>query len=336
MGCTKVSPACTNCYAERDMDHRYGKVQWGPNGTRVKTSEANWKMPIRWNKEAARSGVRRRVFCASLADVFEDWSGPIFDHNGNLLINCPACGIEPYKANEPPLPEGCEDRWLTLDDVRRDLFTLFPRLRNLDLLVLTKRPENIIPMIEKTVGLQWWRDNCPNVWLGTSVENQKHADKRIPELLKCRDLAPVLFLSMEPLLGPVDLVHTPVRVGGEFLGSNLTGLDWIIAGGESGPHARPSHPDWFRSIRDQCQAAGVPYFFKQWGEWAPEGSPHSDRHGRIFHDGSFFAMDKLPTGVGRHAPPDGIAALYRVGKKAAGRLLDGREWNELPAVGALK
>lgn len=102
-------------------------------------------------------------------------------------------------------------------------------------------------------------------------------------------------------------------------------------GGESGHHARPMHPDWARSIRDQCVAAGVPFFFKQWGEWAPQGSPHDNVHGALFADGYFDELPKLPNGIGRHADHR-FSTMYRVGKKAAGRMLDGREWSEFPEV----
>lgn len=169
-----------------------------------------------------------------------------------------------------------------------------------------------------------------NVWLGVSVEDQARANERIPDL--CATPAAKRFLSMEPLLGPVNLrsiglpddpdascsdlrldaltgfhsgICRPERRHGVYsLPRQLAGLDWIIVGGESGPGARPMNPDWARSLRDQCQAAFVPFFFKQWGEWAP-GAANSGE------------------------PGDGL--LAKVGKKAAGRLLDGREWSEFPA-----
>lgn len=273
LGCSKVSPACKNCYAERDFDHRYGKVKWGPNGTRVLTSEANWNKPLKWNREAEKAGTRPRVFCASLADVFEDWQGPILDHNGVTQSRI----------------EGACEVMLTMDDVRKRLFALIDATPNLDWLLLTKRPENIRRMWaykriepyellrpkDSLYSYDRFKEHDPvrkNVWLGTTCENQEYADKRIPELLKCRDLSPVLFLSIEPMLGPIDLnqswkLH---RGDGWRLNRNqyaaecpTRGIGWIIAGGESGPNARPSHPDWFRSIRDQCQAARVPFFVKQ-------------------------------------------------------------------------
>lgn len=227
IGCTKVSTGCSRCYAETLMDKRYGRVKWGPRGTRVRTSTANWRKPLTWNRKAKQEGRRYRVFCASLADVFED------------------------------RPE--------LYPWREDLFGLICDTPHLDWLLLTKRPENVDEMFLDIVGpvrLGW--EDFPNIWIGTSVENQEQADKRIPELLKAP--APVRFLSCEPLLGGVDLGlylypffaaddprHCPHR----------NGIDWVIVGGESGRGKRPFNPDWARSIRDQCQAAGVPFFMKQ-------------------------------------------------------------------------
>ena len=147
-----------------------------------------------------------------------------------------------------------------------------------------------------------------NVWLGVSVEDQRRAVERIPSLLATP--AAVRFLSVEPLLGPIDL--SPY----------LHKLDWVIVGGESGPKARPVHPDWVRSLRDQCQAAGVPFFFKQWGEWSPEGDPGdtASRNGETHRVGG----DEI------HSFDD--IQVYRVGKKRAGRELDGRRWDEMPRL----
>ena len=132
--------------------------------------------------------------------------------------------------------------------------------------ILTKRPKRMDNLIR-----EWMQDRKiihppKNVWLGVSCEDQKTADARIPLLLKTP--AAVRFISLEPLLGPINLDRIPISHGiVECSGGRLPALDWVIVGGESRPHARPMHPDWARSIRDQCQAAGVPFFFKQWGEW---------------------------------------------------------------------
>jgi len=243
IGCAKVSPGCANCYAERDFDHRKGRVKWGVNGTRSRTSASYWNQPLRWNKKAAAAGVRRRVFCASLADVFED-----------------RAELAPWRAG---------------------LFALIDATPNLDWLLLTKRPENIMrltPSMSAHAGTHHFAPRR-NVWLGTSVENQAAADARIPHLLACP--AAVRFLSCEPLLGHVNisggLFTQPPRYNGEddeepesgglWRGPSPLGRDgirWVIAGGESGPSARPFDPDWARALLSQCRTAGVPFFGKQW------------------------------------------------------------------------
>lgn len=302
--------ACRHCYAAQ-MAPRNPKTLgvWGPEGTRIKAAPNNVEQVRLWDRNAARDGVRARVFCASLADVFEDWQGPIHDHKGGQLYLSPG---NPTRVLADDEDGDCSpnygDAWLTMDDLRSDLFELIDATPNLDWLLLTKRPENVRAMWEwSPAGALAFRGtrHRRNVWLGTSISDQRTADRYIPELLKMRDLVPVLFLSVEPLLEAIDLgrlVHFhPGYSSPEFQRSAMgrKHIDWVIVGGESGPHARPMHPAWVRSLRDQCQAAGVPFFFKQWGEWGPEGATN---------------------------PP----TLRRVGKRAAGRVLDGRQWSEVP------
>lgn len=308
IGCTKVSDGCKHCYAETLMDHRYGKVEWGPQGTRVRTSPQNWRKPIKWNEEAAMLGVRKKVFCASLADVFE------------------------IKDDQPEL-----DKW------RFDLFVLIEDTPNLDWLLLTKRPENVAKFLSRFDDY----DLPGNVWVGTSVENQEQANKRIPELLKIP--ASTHFLSMEPLLGRVNI--SEIRAADDLEYLPLVGttersnkIDWVIVGGESGQNARPMHPDWVRSIRDQCVDAGVPFLFKQWGAWLFEDQRVAgyDGHEKLFGE---LGHDKFSNKHLKHTDKDvgamacrskhriytnGGFNFYRVGKKRSGRLLDGREWNEIP------
>lgn len=239
IGCTKVSPGCANCYAEELMDKRYGKAMWGPEGARVVTSDSNWRQPIAWNRAAAASNTRARVFCASLADVWED------------------------------RPE--------LDGPRLRLMHLIRETAWLDWLLLTKRPANVPWLLRRVLNdvrnpalHEWlgaWIDGDPpaNVWLGASVEDQLRADERIPALLAVP--AAVRFLSVEPLLGPVhlgllgmlprDVAPAPTPVWQR--------LHWVIVGGESGRNARLCDLANVRLVVQECRAARVPVFVKQLG-----------------------------------------------------------------------
>jgi protein gp37 len=215
IGCTKVSPGCLNCYAERDWDRRRHRVNWGRSNPRSRTSKATWRDPIKWDREAALAGVRERVFCGSLCDVFD-----------------------------PEVPP----EW------RSDLFKLIAATPHLDWLLLTKRPQNVRRMIGQIAlpMCQAWEETPPhNVWVGTSVEDQTRANQRIPVILEVP--AVIRFLSVEPLLGPVDL--RPF----------LDRLDWVIVGGESGRGCRPFDVEWAGGIRDQCREVGVTFFLKQLG-----------------------------------------------------------------------
>lgn len=229
IGCTKVSPGCAHCYAETLMDKRLGRVAWGPSAERKRTSPANWKLPVRWNKAANGAARRPRVFCASLADVFD-----------------------------PVVPRS----W------RAELMTLIDDTPNLDWLLLTKRPELVQELLRDASngGIDDFR-HMPNVWLGTTVEDNARGAERIPHLLSIE--ARVRFLSCEPMLEHIGLDVLCFN-GADSFGA-MPGIHWVIAGGESGPSARPMHPDWARSLRDQCAAAGVPFLFKQWGEHDSSG-----------------------------------------------------------------
>jgi protein gp37 len=199
-------------------------------------------------------------------------------------------------------------------------------------------------------GLQWWLNewtgnNPPrNVWLGTSVENQETADQRIPELLKVP--AKVRFLSCEPLLGEIrwltadnETERSRVRFEGtdhEWRPSCCidTQIDWVIVGGESGPNARPMHPEWAQQIRKLCNAACIPFFFKQWGEWSPIKPDAGGVRdwGLIDWNGKFFRQTTAWNGRTGDESETWEVYVYPVGKKKSGRLLDGREWNEFPEV----
>jgi protein gp37 len=303
-GCQKVGPGCDHCYAETRNARFAGgtAINWGPGAPRRRTSPANWRKPLQWNKAHAeffaKHGRRQRVFCASLADVFDNEVDP---------------------------------QW------RRDLFDLIELTPNLDWLLLTKRIGNVRRMLP-TIG---WLDARDNVWLGATIVNQAEADRDVPKLLSVP--ARVRFLSMEPILGPVDLTRLPhgdesdldalrgqVAYTSQHFAVRPEQLDksisWVIVGGESGRDARPMHPVWARDIRDQCEEAGVPFLFKQWGEWAPgESAPgpmKRTEQAAWWWANSWDMRPVTPTESMEMHSDDG-PDLWRFGKKASGRHLDG-------------
>lgn len=308
-GCQNVGPGCDHCYAEARDQRFTGGTHWGPGAPRRRTSPQNWSQPLKWDRAAQRDGTRARVFCASLADVFDNAVDPAW---------------------------------------RDDLWRLIAMTPHLDWMLLTKRPGNIAKMLPPSWGNGWH-----NVWLGCTVVNQEEADRDIPKLLEVP--AAVRFLSIEPLLGPIDVtldgaVCLPCPNVGDGLSMDPDtgayeccsrcdytgigdewGIDLVIVGGESGPGARPMHPDWPRQIRDQCVAAGVAFFFKQWGEWAPVMHDH-DYGGHVLRQmepcGSF---DSWKANAYDPTRLEGVN-WRRIGKKAAGRHLDGRTWDQMPEV----
>jgi len=370
IGCTKISPACDHCYAEAQMDTRMGRVEWGAGKARSRTSAAYWKQPMRWNAKSFRqckecgwrgddaarghmafdtesdtaplkgcpscgsydfADARRRVFCASLADVFDNEVNPAW---------------------------------------RADLFELIAATPNLDWLLLTKRIGNVARMAAdacETIKLRWFVGveymrgkgdmravawPLPNVWLGATICNQTEADRDIPKLLATP--AAKRFLSIEPMLGPVYLFSAaPIECGHEgVIQCPETGawecqacetrpayehfedrLHWVIAGGESGPNARPSHPKWFRILRDDCAAAGVPFLFKQWGEWRPPlvDEDYNTSMGRAQRVPCYIVAPSGTVHCFENEWTTGGEVMRRVGKHAAGRLLDGVEHNGVPA-----
>lgn len=252
-GCQETgSPACVGCYA-RERNKRFApKVpqgqpriapNWGPRAPRRRTSIQTWRKPLKWNREApafyAKHKRLQRVFCASLADVFDN-------------------AVDP--------------QW------RKDLFDLILSTPSLNWLLLTKRIGNVSKMLAE-MGI---RHLPKNVWLGITVVTQEEVDRDIPKLRAIR--AAVRFLSIEPMVEALDL------------SKRLDGIGWAIAGGYSGPFATPMNPDWPRALRTDCANAGVPFLFKQWGEFDEFGA--------------------------------------RIGKKKAGRMLDGVTHDEFP-VGVL-
>jgi protein gp37 len=268
-GCTKVSPACDHCYAE-SFSKRVGYSEtgskfpiWGKDAERRFFDAKHWEEPKKWDREAAREGVRKRVFCGSMCDVMEDYNG-----TGHLVKE-------------------------TIEESRRWLWNLIVRTPNLDWLLLTKRPQNYRRFLPDS----WLRGNIPpNVWGMTTVESGDYL-WRVEELVKVP--FNVRGLSVEPLLGSLHL--TPHLEMGS--------IHWVIAGGESGHGARPMNPVWVRNLRDQCSDAKVAFHFKQWGEWV--------------------SVSEVAGSGEHHHFTDGVT-VRRVGKKAAGRTLDGRTWDEVP------
>jgi len=292
-GCTQVSPGCDHCYAETLAERFRGTPgHYFEHGFDVQLRPAKLNQPLRWRRP-------RRIFVNSMSDLFHD---------------------------------GVSDGYIA------EVFAVMARAEQHTFQVLTKRhgrmhsllsSDAFISLIDLCLGgdgdaALFRRDvgwPLPNVWLGVSVENQQWADIRIPALLDTP--AAVRFLSMEPLLGPVRLWGTERNPSPR---TRVDGIDWVIVGGESGRGARPMHQEWARSLRDQCRATSVPFLFKQWGEWAPQKTVAT---GVLDDPQEYFGEvvdDRMFPGVTWRR------VYRRVGKKAAGRELDGRTWDEFPAV----
>lgn len=314
IGCQEVSPACDHCYARDFTNARVnaaraaaGKppIVWGPGGARHQTAEANRKKPLRWNLIAAEAGVRLRVFCSSLSD----WAD-----------------------NAVP------DEW------RAEIAATIIATPWLDWMLLTKRIGNAHEMLTKM-----FPDGVPpNAWIGSTICNQDEARRDITKLLMVKSVLGIskVFLSIEPMLSAINLTHIelPYSTLNAFTGVETdelgecgwcVGVDLVICGGESGQGARPMHPDWARALRDQCAAAGVPFHFKQWGEWLPteQTSPDlADDDGTMRLVMTDFGIDygDLERGAwGDHRDISGMTV--RVGTRKAGHLLDGVEHREMPA-----
>ena len=324
-GCTPASEGCQNCYARRMANRLRGRCGYPQDDPfRVTLHEDRLGEPLRWKQP-------RRVFVCSMGDLFHEDVPDEFIARIWWVIGQCAGYLDPS------------------------------RYRGHTFIILTKRPERMQKWLngwnDRETRRQWiesfgevydwmsgpkyWPDVLPNVWLGVTAENQQRADERIPILLQIP--AAVRFISVEPMLGPVDVSYylsccgscnAPINKKDPSWRWNgicwehkcpsnhpqlgyfaaYTGVDWVICGGETGPGARPMHPDWVRSLRDQCQAAEVPFFFKQHGEWVHE------TQGIDFHEGHKY-----------YVWPD-ESMSFRVGKKAASRILDGRTWDEMPEI----
>lgn len=323
VGCSVVSPGCTNCYAMKmayriraasevkdGASHYCGTVRLHENGNAIWTGKVALApdhiltAPLRWKKP-------RRIFVNSMGDVFhesvpDEWIDKVFA----------IMALSPQHTFQVLTKRAERMRKYMQPNLRSTIYGfLAGRGSLLPPSGFGQKPEHVAAVMDKLYKAGW---PLPNVWLGVSAERQQEADERIPHLLATP--AAIRFVSAEPLLGPIDLQWAVSRnvldIGAGFLTrgmfapgmEKLRPLDWLIVGGESGPNARPMNPDWARSLRDQCAAAGVPFFFKQWGEWGCLHQSKEGQHGQI--------VQGFP--------------MVRVGKKAAGRLLDGVLYSAWP------
>ncbi|MDM3894779.1 DUF5131 family protein [Mycobacterium intracellulare] len=311
-GCDKVSPGCDHCYAE-SIAHRFDGTPAYPNGFAVTLRPERLDIPLRWKRP-------RRIFVNSMSDLFHDQVSD--DYIARVFA---VMAVAHEHTFQVLTKRHGRMRSLLSGDFRDQVAEEIT-----DMMARATPPGRYWPVkYDRTTddGFNVWGPAIwplPNVWLGVSTENQQWTDIRIPALLDTP--AAVRFVSAEPLLGPLDLHPDPIAVDAKFW---LGHLDWVIVGGESGRGARPMHPDWARSVRDQCESAGVPFLFKQWGEWTPDlGHNESVANGRRL---KYERRGLLPDGSS--APPwVPCTFVDRVGKKRAGRVLDGRTWDQYPAV----
>lgn len=362
-GCTLVSEGCRHCYAAglaatrlRNHPSRQGLARINAAGEAKFTGEVRlneeWlDQPLRWKRP-------RRIFVCAHGDLFHEsvpdgWIMLVLSvmarasrHTFQVLTKRPErmqaffakwADLSGEDLGEFKNARGAEETRAAHPSPRGQLFALMVEAMG------DPPPGAAYPTFDWAGGMIRWPSMFRNIWLGTSVEDQATADARIPHLLATP--ASVRFLSAEPLLGPVSL--DDMCDGFKFVDS-LRGnwwhdseppyiergkprLDWVIVGGESGRHARPMHPDWARALRDQCQAAGVPFFFKQWGEWAP--ALHDPEHGGyvLRQTENVGQFDSWKANAYDPNRLEGIN-WRRLGKKASGRQLDGREWNDMPGA----
>jgi protein gp37 len=365
--CERISPGCQNCYACR-MNGRCLPA-WGtgldytvPDRDLVEIylDEAELEKPLRWNRP-------RRVFVESMSDLFGEWvPDEMIDRVFAVMALAPQHTFQLLTKRADRMR-----RYIVQTKARLSYFP--PTIGRQDAIREEIKRLNIELCKEQAilaVSGSWEAGALPlpNVWLGVSVEDQQHADERVPLLLQTP--AALRFISAEPLLGPVNLrnlgvdMSTPIaacvarrRERGEVVteesianypptmgldcltgatvsGERMSSIDWVICSGESGPGARPMHPDWARSIRDQCEVADVPFFFKQQGEWQFGSSLKRAQDRVLLNDGTLLKSDAEDASSEQRNnwPEYQPHMVARVGKKAAGRLLDGREWNEFPRL----
>lgn len=331
-GCTRVSSGCANCYIDWAppfrIEGRHFVVSSGERShaigstTGVRIHPDRLDQPLRWRKP-------RRIFVNSLSDVFhqdvpDEYIARIFA----------VMALAQRHTFQVLTKRHGRMRSLLRSAAFRDLFDA-----EKDRVVSDAASTGVLPRYQLDAMRQrWWRSPwpLPNVWLGVTVEDQTQADLRIPALLETP--AAVRFLSCEPLLARVRLCRCegaafetqthPFIVNESCPLHGSVRVDWVIAGGESGPDARPMHPDWARALRDDCQTVGVPFLFKQWGEWGthPDVISAEDRTAWATRDGRIVRS----WADARHSTNSGSTRLVRIGKKATGRILDGRTWDGYP------
>lgn len=346
-GCSVVSPGCTNCYAMRLAGTRM-KHHPTRTGLTIDTKAGPvWNGEVRFNEKALMQVLSwtkpRMIFWNAHGDMFHDsvpdeWIDKCFavmaltSHHTHQVLTKRSKRMGEYITKRSG-----DFKVVIVDAARKSGATL---------------------MQCRDTGWTPWP--LPNVWLGVSVEDQTRADERVPDLLATP--AAVRWISAEPLLGPVDLreigledtldvacnnvkldaltgYHRGIpRLDGRIevpsLPSRLPGIDWVVAGGESGPNARPMHPDWARKLRDDCAMAGVPFLFKQWGEFAPVHDrdiedPDWRNCGQWQHSHPKGRWHNLAGGTGFHG--DRVVYMDRPGKSIAGRMLDGEAHDGYPS-----
>lgn len=295
-GCTKVSPGCAHCYAET-VDHRFdhdkvGKLPWAFPASRG--GRGVTLHPDRL-EQPLHWKKPKKIFTCSMSDLFhEDVPNAFLVAVFMVMSQCPQHVFQ----------------------------------------ILTKRPQRMFDFAKYFFAPTLTLGNPPvpwpaNVWAGTSVENQHWADIRIPKLLQIP--AQVRFVSAEPLLGSVDLEEWLCNGDCGVPWQECTGINWVIAGGESGPKARPSGSHWFERIRDDCQEAGVPFFFKQFGQWFPRSQWWGNPELKLPDDDEAYNDLYTPHNIKRVSYfPGEVEVFHKVGNKAAGAVLDGRKWREMP------
>lgn len=318
-GCTPISEGCEHCYAKRMAIRLRGRCGYPEKEPfQVTVHDERLEQPLKW-------GAHRKVFVCSMGDLFHE---DVSDENLDDVFDVMALASHhifqvltkrPHRMREymSRLADriGYGDLYWECDrDVSGDTD---PDFSDAQMNRWIKKITRLESGMANVSNLKRDGKPLPNLWLGVTAENQRRADERIPVLLDTP--AARRFVSVEPMLGPVDLSQWLGRSGG---------LDWVICGGETGPGARPVHPDWVRSLRDQCQIAGVPFFFKSWGEWR-EANMDLPVRGTKF---GCFMGDTFVPDYGNVFPqryPEHIN-MTRIGKSNAGRILDGRTWDEEP------